>query len=506
MTTHAPQRAIITDTADRPMSPRPPDPAARPPLQLSRRRTTLDVAVQLCGWPLNILLGIVAMVVLVRALGAQRFGEWSTIFAVADIAMAFVTLGLDEVSIRQMAAEPERESQWLAALVTLRTVLTVPVGLTALAVMLLTVHTGSGRLASVMVAGTILLSGPGALRLVFQLRVRNDVTMAVTTVQSVLWTAAVLAIAAVAGGIVALAGAFLAVQVLTTAAQAGLALRRIKLSLRGARRSWAPLARLGTLTGIIGLLTIAYGRIDQVIVFHLAGARAAGLYAAPYRILDRGQFLPISVLTTLFPIIASSWPGDPARVRRLLQRAAEYLAMATLPVLAFTIVAAGPVVRLLFGPAYAASTPALPVLMGALVAISFGYLFGYMVVVLRAQRRAIGYAALALVVNVGLNLALVPHFGFVAAAWVTLATEVLVNLLLGRMVLAKLGIRPQLGRFARIALASALSAAAVVGVRAAGGPLAALIAVAGLSYLGSLALLRALALDELIGLLRREPV
>ena len=44
-------------------------------------------------------------------------------------------------------------------------------------------------------------------------------------------------------------------------------------------------------------------------------------------------------------------------------------------------------------------------------------------VVLKQQRRFMFNAMAGLVINLGLNLILLPRYGFIAAAWVTLVTE-----------------------------------------------------------------------------------
>ena len=64
--------------------------------------------------------------------------------------------------------------------------------------------------------------------------------------------------------------------------------------------------------------------------------------------------------------------------------------------------------------------------MAAFAVICFGYLGGNLVVLLELQRLFVRNAAIALVFNVVLNLLLIPPYGFLAAAWVTLATEILV--------------------------------------------------------------------------------
>jgi O-antigen/teichoic acid export membrane protein len=105
-----------------------------------------------------------------------------------------------------------------------------------------------------------------------------------------------------------------------------------------------------------------------------------------------------------------------------------------------------------------------------------------------------------------LNVVFIPRYGFQAAAWITLLTEVTVMSLSMREVLRALGMRPRVQRFARV-LAAATAMGALVGLaRAAGAPLGALAAIAAVSYPLGLLLLHALTRDELVSVLRREPL
>ena len=52
--------------------------------RVGSRRVVADVAVQLLGQGLNLVLGIVTTVVIVRALGATRYGEWATVLAAIE--------------------------------------------------------------------------------------------------------------------------------------------------------------------------------------------------------------------------------------------------------------------------------------------------------------------------------------------------------------------------------------------------------------------------------------
>jgi O-antigen/teichoic acid export membrane protein len=139
------------------------------------------------------------------------------------------------------------------------------------------------------------------------------------------------------------------------------------------------------------------------------------------------------------------------------------------------------------------------------VVISLGYVFGSMVVVLGVQRRLLRYSLLALGVNVGLNLVLVSLFGYVAAAAVTVVTELLILVLTMRLVSPLIDFRLHFSRMLRAALAAGVMCGLVLLLRyEANVPLGWLIAVALASYLALLLLLQALRPGELISLVTEK--
>jgi O-antigen/teichoic acid export membrane protein len=387
--------------------------------------------------------------------------------------------------------------------VSLRFLLSIPVTLAFLAIMLVLSSDAEMRISSVILATLSILPGLSCLGVVFQLRVRNDLSMLVLTLNSVLWTASGLTLAVLSGSMVAFALAFVASFVLAVALQTLLVRRMAKIHIRGSRPLWPELARMSVPVGIAAMLTFAYGRIDQVLVFKIAGSDPAGVYGAMYRILTTSAFVPMAVMTTLFPILSQV---DRARMRVLLQKATEYLAMASLPIFTFVLVAAGPVVRLLFGAEFVHGQNALRILMGAFVAIGFGYVAGTMIVVLGLQRVFVRYALIALVVNVAFNLIFIPKYGYIAAAWATLGTEVLVQILSIRLVLREIELRPKLGRLLRIAVASAGMGLVLLALHSAGAGLVWLVAAAAATYPVLLLALHALVPSELRSLMRREAV
>lgn len=473
--------------------------------KVGSRRVVADVAVQIGGQAINVLLGIVTTVVIVRALEATRYGEWATILAAIELIAMVGNLGLETVAVRLAAQEPEREGAWIGATTSLRLALSVPMLAAFVAVLALLASDQEMLVAGLVLAVTFLTAAISTLRVVFRLHVRNHVTVAFTTANSVLWAGSVIAIAALDGGLVAFALAFTAISIVIQLALAVLALRTIHVRWRGSRALWPQILGIGISVGVAATLTFAYGRIDQILVYEFASSPTeVGVYAAMYKILDNAGFIPLAVMTTLFPIMAGLYPTDEPRLRRMMQIAIDYLMIVALGGLALALAASGPIVELLYGPDYASGAAILPILMAAFVPICIGNVAGNMVVALDLQRRYIWFAALGLVLNVPLNVALIPEFGIEAAAWITLLTEVVVVALSLGIVLRRIRMRLELRQIALATAAATLSGLAVWGLAEAGvGALLLLLAMAVL-YPFLLLAFRALDLDQLRSLLRQR--
>lgn len=471
----------------------------------TRQRAARDILMQVVVRILNLALGVVVTVLVVRTLGSSGYGQWSTIAVVLTLVGYLANFGVEAVVVREAAREPDQELEWIGAALMVRLTMMVPVMLLSIVAIALLQRSQQMLVAGLIMVAFTPFSGLDPLGMIFKLRVKNLVPMLVITLRSVLWAVAVGIIFWRGGDMVELAIALALTSAIGSLVQTFAALRLGDRWPKPSRAKLGPLLRESVPIGISGTLIIAYARIDQLIVFEVSGSKAAGLYNSVYNLVDQSHFVPVSILTTLAPIMAASWPEDRARLLRTARQTAELLAIASLGGLAFTSVAAEAVVRVLFGPTFVPAAAALPVLFGAFVFICFGYLNGNMLVVLGLQRRLLWISLLALVVNVAGNLALVPVYGFMAAAWMTLVTEVVV--FCASLTLIKRELRlplPHPGRIARTVLAAALLAGGLAALNALGAPLGVLIAASCLSYPALLFGLGALAPEDVRVLLFRE--
>lgn len=472
------------------------EPMEAAPLNPSRERAFRDVLVQVLTRILNLALGIVVTAMVVRTLGGTGYGQWMTILTAFQLVGFFTSLGLESVAVREAAADPAHAEDWVGALVVTRLALTAPVMIVGLGVLLLIQESHAMLVAGIILLVEFPLGVGSSLAVVHQLRVRNTLPMLVLTINSVLWGVSVLIVNLTGGGLVALALAMTLVTTATAMIQAVAALRILHFRLRPSRKAIVRLVRTGAPLGVAGLLVNAYARIDQIIVFEVAGSKAAGYYGAVYRVLEQAHFIPVSVLTTLAPVMATLWPSNRERMLRIVTLTAEFLAIGSLGALAFASVAAAPLMRLFFGEEFVPAAHALPVLGGAFVFICFGYLTGNLLLTLGLASRQIVVGVAGLVANVIGNLILVPRYGFMGAAWMTLVTEVVVVGTGGWFVVRRLGM-VSLGRLPRVTAAAAILTAVLLGLDALHAGLAGLAIASAVLYPALLLGLRAVEPDEL---------
>jgi O-antigen/teichoic acid export membrane protein len=473
--------------------------------QATGQRAARDVLMQIVARVGNLALGVVVTALLARALGVVDYGQLATILVVFGLIGYLTDFGVEGVAVREVARAPERENEWLGAMVLLRLIVLIPCMLISLVAVIVLQHSSDMLVAGLILIVALPFDAVSVVGVVFQLRVANLVPMLILTLKSVLLVVAVVLITWRGGGLIAWAVALSFTNVLGSVLTILAALRvtgswpRLTFALVG------PLLRTAVPLGVGTLLIVFYAQIDQVIVFELAGSHASGLYGAVYNVLNQAHFIPISLLTTLSPIISASWPSQRDRMMHAVGLSAEFLTIGSLGALAFVIVAATPVVRLFFGAGFDAAAPALPVLGGAFVLICFGYLNGTLMLVLGIQRYMVPIGVAGLVLNVLGNLILVPAVGFMGAAWMTLLTEVLVFAASLVLILRTLELRsPPLGRMGRTFLAAALLGGGLSLLRLVSDSLVVLVVGAGLCYPLLLFGLRALALDDIRILLKRE--
>jgi O-antigen/teichoic acid export membrane protein len=460
------------------------------------RHIATNIGTQLAMRLVSMLISVVTVSLAARTLDPDGFGVWTAVGAYVGLFAVLTDLGLTTVAMQKMSSEPERESEWLGALAGMRGLLSiVAVALCAVSIPLFLDDVGDSHLAAWILTLTIFSTGANALMAVFNSRLRAGLALSFSVIQSFIWLGVCLTFWFTGATVVGFAIAYVAMLVVIATLQLRATRRHARIDWRKGRALWRPLMRIAVPLGIASLLITVYYQIDAVLLLQLSTAREAGIYGAAYRFLSPLLFLPAAVMSSFFPVLSAVYEDDPERVHRLVQRAAELMAVISLPILAVTIALSGQIVDLLYGAEFARTAEVLPILMIALVSICFGTLAGFLAPLLNLNWRLALYSGIGAIANIVLNVVLIPRYGALGSAWATVATEILTMVLMLGTALVALHLRVQPWRL----LGTLAVAAAMTGAMTLASPLGLFPAaiLGGLLYVGGLFALRVVRVDEL---------
>ena len=173
---------------------------------------------------------------------------------------------------------------------------------------------------------------------------------------------------------------------------------------------------------LVGFSTV-YNRIDVILITKFLGYAETGLYTAAYKFFDLLAFFPAVVSHALYPLFATLMAsGDKAQIREILEKYLRFMIAIALPVAVGGMLMAKPIIVLLAGEQFAAAAPVLAVLVWA-PALLFIYIVVNSLVISQLTKFAMAITGINVLVNIIGNIILLPRYGIIAAAAMTIASE-----------------------------------------------------------------------------------
>jgi O-antigen/teichoic acid export membrane protein len=184
------------------------------------------------------------------------------------------------------------------------------------------------------------------------------------------------------------------------------------------------------------ILVNLYDRFDVILLSRLVGQTVAGVYAVPYRAFGALQIFPYGIMGSSLPgFSAREW--DQTQKERFHRLLGWLFALSAFLVL-FAMLFADSAVQLVLGRAYQDSALVMKILIWAVVPAFLNSGMNMLLLARNQERVFLRTAGLCLAANLAANLVLIPRYSFIAAASVTIFTEVLLlaqNALLTRPLL-----------------------------------------------------------------------
>lgn len=432
------------------------------PERLARRMTRGFVALA-GGRVATLALQLIAFGVVAASLGPAGVGAYT--FAVAFYGLfAYVTnFGVRAIAMRDIAQQPERERDLVTNLFYLRVLAGALAYGILVVVLLLGGYSPVERQAALVTGVLLVVLALESFQVILEVRLRMGWVSIAAVVQGIVLAGGTVAVAVQDGGVVAYLWVFVASNVANFAIVGTVALRQSgRLHWRPRPTIWASLAKAAVLLGLAQLCITLYYRLDLLILAAIKPADDVGQYGAAYRVLETFVVVPSLAMTVLTPVIASSVVAGTAVLQRRYGHLMHVVALCSFPVAVAGLLTASRVFPALPGfEEFGGAGDALAILAIAAPCIFFGTVLSAVLVSGHQQGRLLGVSFAGLLVNVALNVALIPPFSYTGAAIATSVTEVAVVIGLVRSIHRHLGVSWPWSRVLRAARASLVMAVVV---------------------------------------------
>ncbi len=407
------------------------------------------------------LIALVTVFATAASLLDARFGDFNTVVTVtALVAPVFLDLGFNILYQREGARTPSEIERYLQNLMSARLILAV-IALPVLALALYFL-----KLSDLLIPGYVLMvltSYANLLRYTLYALQRLGFEAVAIVIESLLLLGLTLYGAVFNHfGVAYFLWAYVAMYAFDCVFFSVL-LRRLKIARFRWRFEPALLRQwfwMGLPFAVTFVLTTLYWKLDVPLLKLFKSSAEVGWYSFAYKPFEALLFVPITMLGVVLPVLAVYQRSSLDRLRLAVAMFFKALLMLGWPLSVGVVVLAQPLAGLWSG-FFPQSVPALRILA---LAYTFAFVNNAFIGALTVIDRQATYAKAAgasLVVNLVLNLILIPPFGYIAASWTTVVTEIvlvaagwwLTERHLGKLHLAAASWRPLL---AGVAMGAAL--------------------------------------------------
>jgi PST family polysaccharide transporter len=185
-----------------------------------------------------------------------------------------------------------------------------------------------------------------------------------------------------------------------------------RLSFRMLRDGW-PLT-------ISGLVVVIYMKIDQVLLGNMMDAASVGVYAAAVRLVEMWYFVPGALVVSVLPSIVRARQENPLLYQRRLQQLYDLMAVLSICIAIVVTIGSRQIIGILYGGEYGAAAAVVTIYIWSGVPTFLGVASSQYLLSENLTRISLYRTSIGMVLNILLNLLLIPKYGISGSAVATL--------------------------------------------------------------------------------------
>tara|TARA_B110000977_G_scaffold201050_1_gene293888 strand:+ start:1365 stop:2675 length:1311 start_codon:yes stop_codon:yes gene_type:complete len=359
-----------------------------------------------------------------RYLGPEQFGLFSYAQSFAALFLVLATLGLDGIVIRELIKDSTKAEKLIGTAFVLKLIGAILVLLILIVAVNFTSNDTYTNTLVFIIASATIFKAFNVVDLYFQAKVLSKYVVFVNTI--VLFISSVIKIVLILNEaplivfacvvlfdsvVLAVGFIYIYIKKNTTSGVKHLSFN-ILTAIGLLRDSW-PLI-------LSGLVTTIYMRIDQVMIKEILNTEAVGQYAAAVRLSEAWYFIPVVVASSLFPAIVNAKKQNKELYYSRLKRLFSLMAWTAIIIAIATTFMGDWAINFLYGDQYSGASAVLIIHAWAGIFVFLGVASGKWFLSENLQILAFWRVFCGMIINIILNIILIPKYGIQGAAVATL--------------------------------------------------------------------------------------
>lgn len=367
------------------------------------------------------------LIAVARYLTVQSYGDYSFIVAFVSSVMALTYFGIQQIMIREISRDKTNAHKYLGSAILLRTCLSL-IAAVILMIAIMFIKPSNLIISAILIAiiSEFFLTFSMLMKVVFQAFEKMIYEPILTVIYLLILSFAIAAVIHFDMGLLWLliaTAAANAVQFLFAAYIVSSRFVRPSFSI-DKNVFWS----LFKNSSVIGLGIFFYQnifRIDVLMLKWLGSAEDIAFFQAPHGLIMQVEILPAALISALFPVFSRVLHSEPERVPIVFEKCFRYIFIFSLITALNLSLFSGEIIGMVFGSKYSRSFTAFSIVSWSIIPISMVMLFDSILIVMNKQRYNVICGGLTLAINFSAAYLLVPIYGFIAAAYISLASYLL---------------------------------------------------------------------------------
>lgn len=389
------------------------------------RRIAKNTAILTIAEIVSAIISLFFTMYVARYLGAQGFGTLS--FALAFIAIfgVFTDIGLNQLMTREVARDKSLAPKYLGNITNLKAILALATSALIFVTINLLGYPEQTKIVVYFIAGFLVSNTFSVMYYsIFQAYERMEFITLGRVINAILLLAGALFAVKQGASVVAFAMVYLVASAATLACNVMVSILRFTKPKRGFDSSFLK----ETLSqawpfGLAGVFSGIYFWIDSVMLSFMKGDEVVGWYNAAYRLVFVFTVIPGVYFTSAFPVMSKYYVTSKESLKLIYEKSIKYMFILAVPIALGTSLLADKAIMLIFDPGYSNSIIALQILVWAVAFVFISSGFARLFESSNKQLIVTIVAGGCALLNVVLNLILIPNFSYIGASIATVATE-----------------------------------------------------------------------------------